>query len=506
MKLDDSALPGLPAVCPPDTSSALAPPHEPDDHFKMPATPASGVDWPALTEARRALIQNPYQVEHKRLTAARFLFAKHMDAIPDAMRDLCVRGLDGDALKLVLAAAHHAGRIGQTETWLPLLERGVDACGSRELGLDTRGLRRVAWALSRFNVAIGKLIGSSDPMRQLREKVWTASFGPSLFETLDRELAIRQQSILILGEPGTGKELVANVIQAAVLSDSAAPPPTQAINCAAITETLMEAELFGSEKGAFTGSEKKRVGKIVAADGGTLFLDEVADLPLHVQAKLLSVLANGQVTPIGSNAAQKVDVRYIAATSRPINERVQEQTFRDDLYSRLAHTIINVAPLRVRPDDIYEIAAALHEKLTPRRAPQKGVSTLGITDSVTQEHAFRTWMSTQMAQRSWRSNVRELEAVVREHVLGFREPTQPLPVAGDQRLGATSTGAAGIPASIQNCTASLKYVEDWYFRRAYADERGNVTRTAEALRVDRATVQRRMKEPPVEEDTGEKRR
>ena len=180
----------------------------------------------------------------------------------------------------------------------------------------------------------------------------------------DRVETIAQSDapVLITGESGTGKELIARTLHE---RSSRAPKPFIAVNCAAFPETLLEAELFGHERGAFTGAVKRRDGRFKAADGGTLLLDEVAEVPLPAQAKLLRVLQEGTVEPLGTNEVTRVDVRIISATHRNLRERIREGKFREDLYYRLNVLDIEIPPLRERRGDLPLLLQYFLNKFTP---------------------------------------------------------------------------------------------------------------------------------------------
>ena len=180
-----------------------------------------------------------------------------------------------------------------------------------------------------------EIIGESKPFRKTLQLV--------------AEVAPTDSTVLIYGETGTGKELIARAIHGFSLRKDR-PPIT--VNCAAISETLMESEFFGHEKGAFTGATQRREGRFSLADGGTIFLDEVSELNKELQAKLLRVLHEGEFNPVGSSRTRRTDVRVIAATNRDLSMAVQEENFRTDLYYRLNVFPINVPPLKQRGDDI----------------------------------------------------------------------------------------------------------------------------------------------------------
>jgi transcriptional regulator with GAF, ATPase, and Fis domain len=205
-----------------------------------------------------------------------------------------------------------------------------------------------------------------------------------------RMVAVRDTTVLITGESGTGKDLVAQEIHLLSLRRK---QPLVVVNCAAIPETLLEAELFGYTKGSFTGAVQSRIGRIHAAHGGTLFLDEIGDMPLSLQSKILRFLEQGEVQRLGGNDNLKVDVRVIAATNANLKKMVEEQKFREDLYYRLAVFPIHLPPLRERMGDLEELAIAFAAKFYP------GVSISREAVAI-------------LGQHRWPGNVRELRNAI----------------------------------------------------------------------------------------------
>lgn len=227
--------------------------------------------------------------------------------------------------------------------------------------------------------AIPELIGESAPMVELTRLI--------------RLVAPRSTSVLIEGETGSGKEVVANALHRL---SSRADKPLVVLNCAAIPEALLEAELFGHTRGAFTGAVQSRIGRIEAAHGGTLFLDEIGEMPLALQAKMLRFLECGELQRVGSNEVSRVDVRVIAATHQPLEQRSAEGAFRLDLYHRLAVFPIEVPALRDRAEDLPLLAAHLLLQLA-RQGPKKSISAAAL--ELLQDH-------------EWPGNVRELAHVL----------------------------------------------------------------------------------------------
>ncbi|MGD0210113.1 MAG: sigma-54 dependent transcriptional regulator, partial [Desulfomonilia bacterium] len=236
---------------------------------------------------------------------------------------------------------------------------------------------------------LDQLVGSHPKMQRLYEQILTAS------ET--------DLTVLILGETGTGKELIARSIHSR--SDRKAKPFV-VINCAAIPENLLESEFFGHEKGAFSGAISQRIGKFEKAHTGTLFLDEIGDIPLDLQAKILRVIEDHKITRIGSNREIDLDFRVICATNRPIQDMIRKELFREDLYYRISVLPIIVPPLRERKEDILLLAGHFITK----NAKKLNSSVKGISAKAME----------QLTVYSWPGNVRELENIIQHAMVSTR--------------------------------------------------------------------------------------
>ena len=236
------------------------------------------------------------------------------------------------------------------------------------------------------------LIGASAAMQVLVEMI--------------RLVAPCDTTVLIEGETGTGKELVAHALHR---QSSRADQPLVILNCAAIPEALLEAELFGHARGAFTGAVQARTGRIEAADGGTLFLDEIGEMPLALQAKMLRFLECGELQRVGDNVVSRVDARVIAATHQPLEQRAEEGAFRLDLYHRLAVFPIDVPPLRERMEDV----PALLEYLLDRLADRVGERQMGVP---VRKHLSPEALG-ELLGHHWPGNVRELKHVLERAVI-----------------------------------------------------------------------------------------
>ena len=276
------------------------------------------------------------------------------------------------------------------------------------------------------------------------------------------KLAPTDASVLLLGESGTGKEVLARSLHAQSLRRS---QRFVAINCAAIPENLLESELFGHEKGAFTGAVKQTQGKFELADGGTLFLDEIGDLPLSLQAKLLRFLQERVIERIGGRTEIPVDVRVVCATHRNLRDAISNGSFREDLYYRLTEMVITIPPLRERAGD----AALLAQAFVRRFARQQKRDRLTL-----REDAMKA-----IANHAWPGNVRELENCVKRAVIMAEGNA-----IGAEDLGLVPTGHAE--------ALNLRRIRDDAERkavlRAMAQSNGNIARASELLGISRPTM------------------
>ena len=307
--------------------------------------------------------------------------------------------------------------------------------------------------------------------RQLRESQFSAPFegliatDESMQNTcrMIEKVAPTDVSVLIYGESGTGKELLARAVHTQSTRKDAR---FVAINCAAIPEQLLESELFGYEKGAFTGAGKQTPGKVELAHGGTLFLDEIGDMPLSLQAKLLRFLQNKTIERIGGRQEIELDVRIVSATHQNLEALMTEQRFRNDLYFRIAEVTVDVPPLRDRPRGATVLAHALMRKL----GALQGSSKRGFTeDAIAALEGY-----------SWPGNVRELENRVKTAIIMGEGP---LITAEDLKLTERVEGAL-----LFNLKEARARAERQAIRQALSITNGNVSRTSELLGVSRPTL------------------
>ena len=305
-----------------------------------------------------------------------------------------------------------------------------------------------------------RMVGESYVMLQLREQIAMA--------------APTNGRVLIYGENGTGKELVARSIHAASRRRGG---PFIEVNCAAIPEELIESELFGHIKGAFTGAMADRRGKFEMADGGTLFLDEIGDMSLKTQAKVLRALQEQVVEPVGGASSVRVDVRVLAATNKELPIEIRQGRFREDLYFRLNVIPIFVPPLRDRPEDILMLAEHFMQDLAREYGRRPKQFDAGAAAGLRTYH--------------WPGNVRELRNVVER--LMIMVPGDSITLADLSFLDTGLAPAPELPAVLTPLHEARDSFEREYILRALAAQHGNISRTAEVLGVERSNLYRKMR-------------
>lgn len=295
-------------------------------------------------------------------------------------------------------------------------------------------------------------------------------------------VAPTEATVLITGESGTGKELVAKAIHAA---SARASKPMVTVNCAALAENLLESELFGHEKGSFTGAEKRREGRFVQANGGTLFLDEIGEMPISLQAKLLRALQQGEVQRVGSDKPIEVDVRVIAATNRDLAQETREKRFREDLFFRLNVISLEVPALRKRREDIPLLAASFLERFATRnRKNLKG---------------FAPQTLDAMLRYQWPGNVRELENAVERAVILCRGD-----LIGEELLPASILNASAVQedtgelGELPITGLSLDMMEKQVIESTMRQTGANKSETARRLGITRATLHNKLRKYGLE--------
>jgi two-component system NtrC family response regulator len=361
-----------------------------------------------------------------------------VEAIAKGAWDFCSKPMDAETLKIVIARAFHVYGLEQ----------------------ENRSLR--AQTAQPLNGIV-----TTDP-GMLR-----------VCRTVEK-VAATDITVLLLGESGTGKELLARALHDL---NHHREGRFVAINCAAIPENLLESELFGHEKGAFTGAIRQVSGKIEVADGGTLFLDEIGDMPLPLQAKLLRFLQQREIERIGGRAPIPVDVRVVCATNRALRERIAEGSFREDLYYRISEISIELPPLRERGEDAVVIAQHFIERFAfsqGKRAPQLGPDAVEA-----------------LCRHAWRGNVRELEnRVHRASILA----DGPRITAADLDLESVLGRPASVAESMLALREARERAEREAIRAALVRTNGNLTAAAKLLEVSRPTLYSLLRQYDLREE------
>ena len=363
--------------------------------------------------------------------------------------------------KVIVASGH-----GARESALRAVEEGAYDFYQKPVDIDTLGLIvQRAYRLHQIeseNRRLAEQIG--DERTVLGSMITAAPEMAKVARTIER-VAPTNVSVMLLGASGTGKELLARgVHDCSVRKDGS----FVAINCAAIPENLLESELFGHEKGAFTGAVKTTPGKIELTDGGTLFLDEVGDIPLPLQVKLLRFLQERTIERVGGRKAISVDTRIVCATHQDLEARIGAGTFREDLFYRLAEIVVKVPPLSERPGDAVLLAKHFLTRLAKEMNPQvKGFAPDALA-------AIDSW--------AWPGNVRELENRVKRAVI---MADSKLVTAED--LDLTQSAADGADIAL-NLKAAREQADRRMIRQALARSEGNISNTAKLLGISRPTL------------------
>jgi two-component system response regulator AtoC len=302
------------------------------------------------------------------------------------------------------------------------------------------------------------LVGRSRALEEVRRQI--ARLGPLPL------------NVLIQGEPGTGKELVARELHRASGRRGELVP----LNCAGVPATLLETELFGAVRGAYTGADRDRQGLVEAAEGGTLLLDEIGELPLELQGKLLRLLQEHEVRRVGATRSRTVDVRFLAATNRDLMAAVKAGRFREDLYYRLAVTVISVPPLRERPDDVEELA----HRITASRATRFGRPGVRLSPGAVEL----------LRRARWPGNVRELESMIERAVAAAR----PGQVLGPESFADVAPAATTQAEPGQPWHLALEGFRRVYFARLLEECRGNRSEAARRAGMSRQALLYQLKE------------
>jgi DNA-binding NtrC family response regulator len=401
----------------------------------------------------------------------------------DLLRSLKTRGEDGSSrlseIPVVMISGHAtiedavaATRLGAFDFMEKPLDRNRVMVTVRN-ALDRRRMWREVHDLRRAVDARWELLGTAPVMTELRRQI--------------AKVAPTRSRVLITGESGTGKELIARAIHR---NSSVSAGTFVKVNCAAIPPELIESELFGHERGAFTGAVAKKRGLFEVADGGTIFLDEIGDMALSAQAKVLRVLQTGEFTRVGGEKSLRTECRVVAATNRDLEQMVKEGTFREDLYFRLNVVPIRSPDLKERVDDIPLLA----ESFVRECCDENGLGYKPVDEPVLER----------LKQYEWPGNVRELRNVVERLVIMsdevIRERDLPPYLGGPRPPGAQKTGNTGPITAIdlgryagKSLREFREEVESEFIRIRLAEFDWNISRTAQALGIERTNLHKKLR-------------
>ncbi len=403
------------------------------------------------------------------------------ESLPDlVLLDIQMPGIDGiETLKKIKQENHRIPVIMMTAHGT--IERAVESMKLGAYDFLTKPFER-----DRLLVTVNNALVNSSLRHQVEELraelkdkyafeniIGQSGLMQNVFRSLEK-ITNSNVTVLIQGESGTGKELIARAIHHH--SEARGGKPFVAVNCAALPESLLESELFGHEKGAFTGATNRRVGKFEQANGGTIFLDEIGLMSPATQSKLLRVLQEREFERVGGNEIVKVDVRVISATNKDLEEAMKKSEFREDLYYRISVFPIKLPSLRERKDDVYPLAVHFLAKYNAQEGKEiEGIS----TDALELMTAY-----------NWPGNVRELENAIERAVVLANGPEL---LANDLPAAVRAMGEKKIYESDNTLASWIEKLEEQALREALLECEGNISQTAKKLGIGRATIYRKAK-------------
>ena len=386
----------------------------------------------------------------------------------DALKRIRARRQGEPQLPVLMISGHatvkeavEAVQLGAADFFEKPIERDRVVISIRNSLEKWRLVREVTQLRARVEPQL-EMIGSSEAMKRLFEEI--------------RKVAPTKGRVLITGESGTGKELIARAVHR--LSPRADAPFVK-VNCAAIPGELIESELFGYERGAFTGAQGRKRGQFEIADGGTLFLDEIGDMSPSAQAKVLRALQSGEITRVGGESPLSVDVRILAATNRALEEEVKTGRFREDLYFRLAVVPVHSPPLREHPEDIPLLVETLVSRFCEENGFRAKVVEPGVVEAMMRYH--------------WPGNVRELKNVIERMVIRSESTIRPSDLPDEIRgaipvVNAESGFRPGVPLRLFRELAEKAFLLD---ALAYYD--WNISRASQALGIERTNLHKKIR-------------
>jgi DNA-binding NtrC family response regulator len=400
------------------------------------------------------------------------------------MTDLVMPGLNGlevleritefdPAIDVVLMTAHYT-----TDTAVEAIRKGAADYLNKPISLAT--LRDRVGRIIDVARRRQRMKSAEDQVMESAQFEGIVGRSPQMWEVFSRirRIAPHYRSAIITGETGTGKELVAQVLHRL----SRLSGRFVVLNCSAVVETLFESELFGHVRGAFTGADRDKPGLIEHANGGTLFLDEIGDMPLATQAKLLRVLQNQEVQRVGSLSAQKVDVRFVAATNKDLRVAIADRQFREDLFFRLSMIGIHIPPLRERMDDLPFLVRHFLRKFSEQYKKEI--------------HGLTQRAQISLRRHSWPGNIRELENVIGHGcmmTMSDMVDVVDLPPLTAQKASAAGADASQFSSTAQAPNQSLEDHEKRLVMEALSQAGGNQSQAARQLHIGRDALRYKMK-------------